>query len=75
MENFIAPIIIVLALLGVFAFTVYRASKFSCRCTKCKTLFKANPVAVALAPQSQGKKHLMCPNCRSKQLCNLIFKG
>ncbi|MEG0020517.1 MAG: hypothetical protein RSE24_02640 [Oscillospiraceae bacterium] len=75
MENFIAPIIIVVALLVVFGITVYRASRFSYRCTKCKTTFEANPVVATLAAQSQGKKHLMCPNCRTKQLCSLIFKG
>lgn len=75
MDMLLAPIIIGAAMVVVFCVGVYRASKFSYRCTRCKTTFDVNPVSGALAPQSQGKKYLVCPTCRTKKLCNLIFKG
>lgn len=75
MEFLMAPIIIGVALLCVVVFAVYKASKFFYRCTKCGTNFTVNPVSAAFAPHSGGKKYLICPNCRKKQLCHLILKG
>ncbi|MEG1781675.1 MAG: hypothetical protein RR253_00330 [Oscillospiraceae bacterium] len=75
MEIYLAPIIIAVSLLLVFGYTVLQASRFEYKCTFCKKQFRANPVVAALAPQSKGKKYLMCPSCRTKQFCQLIYKG
>lgn len=72
---FLAPVLIALALLGVVLITIYKASKFEYRCTNCSTQFAKNAVTAALAPQSRGKKYLVCPNCKQKQFCHLIYKG
>lgn len=72
---FLAPAIIFAILILVFVVTAFKARKFEYQCTKCKTKFSANPAVAAIAPQSNGKKHLYCPSCHKKQFCNLIYKG
>ncbi len=75
MNDFLAPIIVGIVLLGVCFVSVYRASKFDFRCTHCKSVFRVNPLISAFAPQSSGKKYLLCPACKRKYLCDLILKG
>ncbi len=75
MNEFLAPIIIGVVLVSICFISVYRASRFDFRCVNCKKTFKENPIISAFAPQSGGRKYLMCPNCKRKYLCDLILKG
>ncbi len=75
MDMFLAPIIIGVTLIVICIISIFRASQFDFRCTRCKKVFKENPVVAAFAPQSGGRKYLRCPNCRRKMLCDLILKG
>ena len=75
MGYFLAPLIILIALIVVACLSIYRASKFDCKCTVCKKQFKPKLIQATLAPHSNGLKYIDCPHCRGKQFCQLVYRG